>query len=73
MAKAIQFKVRDGDGAVRKCRACNADVLFWTHPTTRNTLPLDVKGAIPADEPGYKLMESHFATCTNPGRFRRRG
>lgn len=72
MAERIDFPVyAHAMGKTRACRACGKRILFYEHPSTGKLMPLDVASAVKVDgQPVYRL-ESHFAHCSKPERFRK--
>ena len=53
-----------GSGSYAKCRGCGADIEWWKTPTGR-ALPMN-----PMPTPETPAV-AHWATCTDPNRFRR--
>lgn len=57
---------------VKQCRACEADIVYLR---TKNgkTMPVDAKGVLRDDyQFDHARHTSHFATCSDPERFRKR-
>ena len=55
-----------------RCRACNKRIIFLQSETSDRKVPTDADSVEPADAIFvWGRHISHFATCTDPGRFRK--
>lgn len=71
--------------STRRCQACGAELLFAVSGKTGSTMPLNAKAVTmfrlepDAKNPAVtvavavQVHESHFATCSDPKRFRKAG
>lgn len=74
MADRIDFAIPRGiiNKRGRPCQACGRPIVMWKPKETDRWMPLDVTSALPVEGNDFMLrLESHFARCTEPERFRR--
>jgi DNA-directed RNA polymerase subunit RPC12/RpoP len=56
-----------------RCKACRARIVFLQSPSSAKQVPVDAD-TVEADDEVYEHGRhvSHFSTCSNPERFRKR-
>jgi hypothetical protein len=60
------------DARIKQCAHCKAPIV-WLHTQNLSPMPVDAATVKPEDRLyDHKRHVSHFATCTDPGKFRKR-